>query len=119
MLTAVNPMSRSTSSRSIVPCRGRTSIARSPATGIRDTTSASRSGYRVGVPPPTYRDVNGPEKPGAYISISSFSAAKYESASSSRARTLLYGQNGQIHSQNGTWTYAPAGPSKERMTSDT
>jgi hypothetical protein len=60
MLTASNPIPRRPSSRSGVACVGRTSMARSPATGTADTTRPRSSGYSVGVPPPTYSDVNPP-----------------------------------------------------------
>ena len=73
MLTAVKPISLSTPSRSTVPCSGSTSMARSPVTGMRGSTSAKCCGYRVGVPPPTYKEVKGPAP---YMSISVSNAAK-------------------------------------------
>ena len=48
-------------------------MARSPVTGTRGTISARYCGYRVGVPPPTYKEVKGPAP---YMSISVSNAAK-------------------------------------------
>ena len=48
-------------------------MARSPVTGMRGSTSAKCCGYRVGVPPPTYKEVKGPAP---YMSISVSNAAK-------------------------------------------